>query len=44
MDNIQKIGMNLSSHEEVKWKQLRKYSLSIFEQEFKALNDKLNDG
>ena len=34
LDNIEKIGKNLSSHEEVKWKQLRKYSLSIFEQEF----------
>ena len=43
MDNIEKIGKNLSSHEEVKWKQLKKYSLSIFEQEFKALNEKLND-
>jgi len=35
------IGKNLSSHEEVKWRRLMKYALSIFEQEFITLKKNL---
>jgi hypothetical protein len=31
LDSIEKIGKHLSSHEDVKWTQLTKYSLTIFE-------------
>ena len=31
LNNIELIGKNLSSHEEVKWRRLMKYTLSIFE-------------
>ena len=43
LENLMRIGKNLSSHEDVKWKQLTKHTLHIFEQEFASLNEKLKD-
>ena len=41
LDTCEKIGMGLASHEDVKWNQLTKYSLTIFEQEFNTLKENL---
>jgi hypothetical protein len=40
--NIELIGKNLSSHEEVRWRTLMKYCLSIFEKEFSTLKENLS--
>ena len=41
--SIEQIGKNLSSHEDVKWRRLMKYALSIFEQEFITLKKNLEN-
>ena len=41
LGSIEQIGKNLSNHEEVKWRRLMKYALSIFEQEFNTLKKDL---
>jgi hypothetical protein len=42
MTSIQTIGKNLSNHEEIKWRRLMKYTLSIFEKEYKTLKANLD--
>jgi hypothetical protein len=42
LNQIEMIGMSLRNYEEVKWKSLRKHTLSVFEQRFKDFQKELN--